>query len=83
MRRETNLTLDDHKKIQLHTKDEEVFKHFIGQIKDLGYEQTRDFYNLEFGFQHWHYRLADSLNRTEFIEMLKDNHFEFIDAWEE
>lgn len=80
---ETNLSLDDHKKIQLHTKDEEVFKHFIGQIKYLGYEQTRDFYNLEFGFQHWHYRLADSLNRTEFIEMLKDNQFEFIDAWDE
>jgi hypothetical protein len=80
---ETNLTLDDHKKIQLHTKDEDVFKQFIGQIIELGYEQTREFYNLEFGFLHWHYRLADSLTRTEFLAMLQDNKFELIDKWDE
>ncbi len=76
---ETNLTLDDHKKIQLHTKDEEVFKGFIGNIIDLGYEQTRDFYNLEFGYHHYHYRLADSLTRAEFKQMLTDNKFELND----
>lgn len=80
---ETNLTLDDHKKIQLHTKDEEVFKNFIGNIIDLGYEQTRDFYNLEFGYHHFHYRLADSLTRTEFKQMLTENRFELMDKWEE
>jgi hypothetical protein len=80
---ETNLTLDDHKKIQLHTKNENVFKTFIGNIIDLGYEQTRDFYNLEFGYHHFHYRLADSLPRTEFKKMLTKNRFELMDKWEE
>lgn len=80
---ETNLTLDDHKKIQLHTKDEGVFNDFIGNIIELGYEQTRDFYNLEFGYHHFHYRLVGSLTRTEFKHMLTDNKFELIDKWEE
>jgi len=80
---ETNLTLDDHKKIQLHTKDEGVFNNFIGNIVELGYEQTRDFYNLEFGYHHFHYRPVDSLTRTEFKQMLTDNKFELIDKWEE
>ncbi len=80
---QTNLTLDDHKKIQLQTQDEEVFKSFIGNIINLGYEQTKDFYNLEFGYHHFHYRLADSLTRTEFKQMLEDNKFELIDSWEE
>ncbi len=80
---ETNLTLDDHKKIQLHTKDEGVFNDFIGNIIDLGFEQTRDFYNLEFGYHHFHYRPADSLTRTEFKQMLSKNNFELIDKWEE
>lgn len=80
---ETNLTLDDHKKIQLHTKDEGVFNDFIGNIIELGYEQTRDFYNLEFGYHHFHYRLVDSLTRTEFKHMLTDNKFELIGKWEE
>lgn len=80
---ETNLTLDDHKKIQFHTKDERVFNDFIGNIVELGYEQTRDLYNLEFGYHHFHYRLVDSLTRTEFKQMLTDNKFELIDKWEE
>lgn len=78
---QTNLTLDDHKKIQLHTKDERVFNDFIGNIIELGYEQTRDFYNLEFGYHHFHYRLVDSLTRSEFKQMLTDNKFELIDKW--
>jgi hypothetical protein len=80
---ETNLTLDDHKKIQFHTKDEGVFNDFIGNIIELGYEQTRDLYNLEFGYHHFHYRLVDSLTRTEFKHMLTDNKFEMIDKREE
>jgi hypothetical protein len=79
----TNLTLNDHKKIQLHTKDENLFRNFIGNIIDLGYEQTRDFYDLEFGYHHFHYRLADSLTRAEFKQMLIENEFEQIDKWKE
>ena len=80
---QTNLTLNGHKKIQLKTQDEEVFKGFIGNIIDLGYEQTKDFYNLEFGYHHFHYRLVDSLTRTEFKQLLEDNEFELINSWEE
>lgn len=80
---DTNLTLDDHKKIQLHTKDETVFLNFLDSITDLGYEQTRDFYNLEFGYHHFHYRLANSLTREKFKQLLTDNKFELIDKWEE
>ena len=80
---ETNLTLDDHKKIQLHTKDEEVFRHFIGNTMDLGYEQTREIYSLEYGFHHWHYRPAGSLTRPDFKRMLELNQFELLDTWDE
>ena len=80
---ETNLILNDHKKIQLYTKDEKVFNNFGKNIIDLGYKQTKEFYNLEFGYHHFHYRLADSLTRTEFKQMLTDNKFELIDKWEE
>lgn len=76
---ETNLMLDEHKKIQLHTKDENVFKDFIGQIYDLGYEQTEELFNLEFRFRHWHYKPADSLTRDEFTTMLANNNFEQLD----
>lgn len=80
---ETNLMLDDHKKIQLYSKDKEIFDNFIGNIIDLGYQQTKDLYNFESGCHHFHYRPADSLTRTEFKQMLKDHNFEQIDKWEE
>jgi hypothetical protein len=80
---ETNLTLDDHKKIQLHTKDEGVFRHFIGQLINLGFEQTREFYNLQYGFHHWHYRPAESFTRREFKAMLEQQGFQLLDTWDE
>ena len=80
---ETNLTLDDHKKIKLHTKDEEIFRRFIENIEALGYEQTREFYSLEYGFHHWHYRPAGSLTRPDFKTMLEKNQFELLDTWGE
>ena len=80
---ETNLTLDQHKTIKLHTKEENVFNDFIGQIINLGYEQTKEFYSLEYGFHHLHYRPANSLTRTEFKKMLVQNNFEMLDTWDE
>jgi len=77
---ETNLKLDEHKKINLQTKNEDVFKNIIGKVLDLGYEQTtEELYSLEFGFRHWHYRPADSLNRKKFTTMLAGNNFEQLD----
>ena len=80
---ETNLMLDEHKKIRLQTKDSEVFSDFIGTIVALGYKQTIDFFSLEFGYNHIHYRPADSLTRNEFKQMLKAYGFELIDTREE
>lgn len=74
----TNLMLCEHKKIQLHTESEELFKKFIDSIIDLGFEQTEDFYNIEFGYHHWHYRPSKSLDRDDFKVMLIDNEFENI-----
>lgn len=76
---ETNLTLNQHKKVQLHTKNEAVFQNFIGKIEDLGFEQTRDYYNIEDGYYHWHYRPAGSFDKPEFKELLKRNEFEKIE----
>lgn len=75
---ETNLTLNEHKKITLHTKDEKVFNEFIDKIIALGYEQTRDMYDIEFGYHHWHYKPANTFNRNEFCDFLADNNFEEI-----
>jgi len=76
---ETNLTLDEHKTIQLHTRDENVFNDFIAAIMNLGFEQTYDLYELEFGYHHWHYRPAGSLNRREFVDFLKTEGFERLE----
>lgn len=75
---ETNLTLNEHKKIKLHTKDESVFQNFIENIVDLGYEQTRDYYNIEYGYHHWHYKTDKSLDKSKFQELLIDEGFEYI-----
>lgn len=75
---ETNLTLNEHKKIQLHTKDETVFQNFIEKVIDLGFEQTRDYYNIEYGYHHWHYRTDESLNKIQFQELLIDEGFKYI-----
>ncbi len=73
---DTDLRIDDHKKIQFATRNEDTFRDIIGCLLDLGYEQTRDFYDLEFGYYHFHYRLANSLNRTQFKQMLIENQFQ-------
>ena len=75
---ETNLTLNEHKKIQLHTKDETVFQNFIEKVIDLGFEQTSDYYNIEYGYHHWHYRTDESLNKIQFQELLIDEGFKYI-----
>ena len=72
---ETNLTLNEHKKLSLHTKDEKVFNDFIDKIMGLGYKQTRDMYDIEFGYHHWHYKPANTFSRNEFCKFLVENSF--------
>jgi hypothetical protein len=81
---DTNLKLDDHKKIRLHTESEGIFHSFVLQLRSMDYEQhTGEYYNLEFGFHHWHYRPAGSFTRKGFVELLEKEKFEWIDEWEE
>ena len=73
---ETNLTLNEHKKISLHTKSEEVFNDFIGKVIGLGYKQTREIYDIEFGYHHWHYKPSKAFDRDKFCEFLIERGFE-------
>lgn len=75
---ETNLVIDSHKHLKLTTKDESVFNNFGKKIMDLGYSQTRDFYSLAYGFHHWHYRPADSLDKKSFRGYLTRHGFEIL-----
>jgi hypothetical protein len=74
----TKLILNEHKKIQLHTKEQSVFDDFIEQMENLGFKQTKDYYNIEFGYYHWHYRTEKSVDREEFEELLTKNKFKII-----
>ena len=80
---ETRLILDEHKKIIHYTTDEAVFSSFGTQIMTLGFEQATELYNLEYGFYHWHYRPADSLDAPDFRVLLIDAGFRFVRSWGE
>lgn len=71
----TRLTLDQHKKIQFYTKNEGLFNVFGKRMIDLGFKQLDVFYDLEFGYYHWHYRPYNSLSREDFMDMLKVEKF--------
>jgi hypothetical protein len=73
------LTLDDHKKIQFRTSDENLFNEFGKKIMNLGFKQLRELYNLESGYYHWHYRPFNSLARPDFINLLRAEHFDRLD----
>lgn len=75
----STLTLDDHKKIQFRTRDENLFNEFGKKIMSLGFRQLKELYNLEFGYYHWHYRPFNSLAKPDFINLLKAEHFDRLD----
>jgi hypothetical protein len=75
---ETNLLIDSHKQLKLTTKDVGVFNLFGKKMMALGYKQTKDFYSLEFGYYHWHYRPSDSLNMFDFRRHLESQKFEIL-----
>jgi hypothetical protein len=80
---QTKLILDEHKKILHYTTDESIFSRFGSQIMELGFEQTTELYNLEYGFYHWHYRPANSLDAPELRMLLIDAGFTFVRSWDE
>jgi hypothetical protein len=80
---ETELILDEHKKIVFRTPDESVFNDFGQQIIALDFEQVTEQYGLELGFYHWHYRPANSLDAPELRVLLLDAGFRFEKSWEQ
>lgn len=76
---ETTITLDDHKKIQISTKEDSVLKSIIDQYEIKGYRRLRNLYNLEIGFHHWHYRPEGSLTRTELCFLMEQHQFDQLD----
>ncbi|MDA7501927.1 hypothetical protein N8482_01500 [Chitinophagales bacterium] len=78
----TRLTLNEHKKIAFHTNNEELFEAFIENITKIGFEQTRDFYSIEQGYYHWHYRPKDSLNKMALTAVLRVSGFERLEIEE-
>ncbi|AMR26172.1 hypothetical protein A0257_03080 [Hymenobacter psoromatis] len=77
------LTLNEHKKIFFQTQDEKLFISFGEAIMALGFKQTKELYNLEYGFYHWHYRPAQSLDAPELRTLLLDTGFRFVQSWDE
>jgi hypothetical protein len=75
----STLTLDDHKKIQFRTSDENLFNEFGKKIMNLGFKQLKTLYDLEFGYYHWHYRPFNSLSRPDFINLLREERFDRLD----
>lgn len=49
------------------------------KLQALGYEQTREMYDIEFGYHHWHYKPAKAFDRNEFCKFLLKNEFEEIE----
>lgn len=76
----TGLMLCEHKMIQFFTNSEELYRKFIKALINIGYKQTIDFYSLEAGYHHWHYRPTGSLDRGDFIIFLQDKGFEKISS---
>jgi hypothetical protein len=79
----TRLMLDEHKKIGFTTQNLELFNQFGRKMMELGFSQTSELRNLEFGFYHWHYRPADSVEGPEFRLLLLDAGFTFVKKWDE
>jgi hypothetical protein len=73
------LTLDDHKKIQFRTSNEDLFNDFGKKMLALGFTQLETLYDLEFGYYHWHYRPFNSLSRVDFVKLLKAEKFDLLE----
>jgi hypothetical protein len=72
----STLALDDHKKIQLRTSDENLFNDFGKKMMALGFKQLEALYDLEFGYYHWHYRPFNSVSRHDFVDLLRVERFD-------
>ena len=72
---QTNLSIDTHKIIRVLGKSSKIQSKMAAAFRKLGYQELLEFYSLESGYYHWHYRATRSKSRTELIAALKDDGF--------
>jgi hypothetical protein len=72
---QTNLTIDTHKTIKVLTKSAALQGRMAAQLRRLGFKQLNNFYSLEYGYHHWHYRPKRSKSRTRLVAALKNDGF--------
>lgn len=71
----TNLSIDTHKLIKVLATSAEIQSEMAAALRKLGYKELQEFFSLEHGYYHWHYRLTKSKSRTELIAALKEDGF--------
>ena len=71
----TNINLDAHKTLYVHTTNTAVQNRACDLLRDFGLRETSPLLSLEIEYHHWHYRPADSLCRSDFEGMLTRSGF--------
>lgn len=71
----TNLSIDTHKLIKVLATSEKIPSEMAAALRTSGYEELQEFYSLEGGYYHWHYRPARSKSRSELVAAIKDDGF--------
>ena len=70
---ETNLNLDEHKKIHLITRSNRTFETIVAYINSCNYDfyDYNNFRKIDYRYYHWHYRPTNSIKRKDLIDELK------------
>jgi hypothetical protein len=71
----TNLSIDTHKVVKVLGTSEKIQSEMAATLRYLGYQELHEFYSLERGYYHWHYRPARSKSRTELTAAIKEDGF--------
>jgi len=73
----TNVSIDKHKKIHISTKSSEFIDLAANYIENmnLNFYDFDNFYSIDYGYYHYHYRPTNSKSRMDLIKHLKENGF--------
>jgi hypothetical protein len=72
---QTNLLIDTHKMIKVLTKSAKMQSKMAAGLRRLGFKELPEFYSLEYGYYHWHYRPTKSKARARLVAILKREGF--------
>lgn len=71
----TNLKISDHKRIVVHTYSAAVAEQYHTFLESAGYPLVKDPVRIDHRMHHWHYRVPESVSKTELEKLLKDSGF--------